>query len=456
MQLNPISGKPKDNRPPQTGIRQSFLCRGLLAAIAVAVCAGLPAARGQMSSLNAFSPYTMYGLGDMAVGGSAFNRAMGGVGIAGRDPYTFNYRNPASMSVIPRQSAIFNFAGEGKNIYAKGGGLSTSYNTFNIHDLGLAVPLGRGVGLGFSLTPVSSVGYTSQLIEENPSMTENIGSTMYYYAGDGGITQVAMSLGVNITPQLSLGASMNYWFGDIERQYNASVTSYLESATYRNVFSTENQHLSKILFTLGAQYVFKVGKNNALCIGATYQPKVTARIKQTRTTLGYDNSSADTVYSGNSRWKMDIPGKVGAGIYFQSSKLGLAFDYSRQDWSGAFEIPAGQDISLSTQQEYRLGASYIPNRFDIRNALNRWTYKAGLRYADSYLVKNGHRLHDAAVSIGVDFGLKKGTFSKVGVGLEYGERGSWYKGEVRERYFNFFLALSLFGSDYWFVRPKYN
>lgn len=422
----------------------------------IAWCWSSGEAWGQMSSLNAFSPYTMYGIGDMAVGGSAFNRAMGGAGIAVRDPYTFNYRNPASMSIMPRQSAIFNFAGEGKNIYPADGKNSTAYNTFNIHDLGLAVPLGRGVGLGFSLTPVSSVGYTSQLVEESPDITENIGSTMYHYAGDGGITQVAMSIGVNLTPQLSVGASMNYWFGDIERQYNATVTSYLDATTYRNVLSTENQNISKILFTLGAQYVFKVGKNNALSIGATYQPKTTATVRQTRLTLGYGNSSMDTVYSGTSRWKMEIPGKIGAGFSYQSMKWGIAFDYSRQNWAGAFEIPEGQDISLSVQQEYRVGVSYIPNRFDIRNALNRWTYKAGLRYGDSYLVKNGHQLHDAAVSIGVDFGLKKGTFSKIGIGLEYGERGSWYKGEVRERYFNFFVALSLFGSDYWFLRQRYN
>ena len=107
----------------------------------------ISAVYAQMSSLNTFSPYTMYGIGDLAVGGSAFNRPMGGVGVAFRTPYRFNYLNPAALSAIPRQSALFNFAGEGKNIYAKSPNTSTSYNTFNIHDLGLAVPLGKGVGL---------------------------------------------------------------------------------------------------------------------------------------------------------------------------------------------------------------------------------------------------------------------------------------------------------------------
>ncbi|MDE5944638.1 MAG: hypothetical protein K2G93_03520, partial [Rikenella sp.] len=116
------------------GLTRGFFghTRAVIGLSVVLWCFAVGEARGQMSSLNAFSPYTMYGIGDMAVGGSAFNRAMGGVGIAGRDPHAFNYRNPASMSVLPRQSAIFNFAGEGKNIYAKDGNTSTSYNTFNI------------------------------------------------------------------------------------------------------------------------------------------------------------------------------------------------------------------------------------------------------------------------------------------------------------------------------------
>lgn len=429
--------------------------QAVLCLCAIVIVSQRPA-RAQMSSLKAYSPYTMYGLGDLAVGGSAQYRPMGGIGVGVRDPYSFNYRNPAAMSAIPRQSAIFNFAGEGQNFYDKNHISTTSYNSFSMHDLGLAVPLGKGVGLGFSMTPVSSVGYMSRIVEENQNITENIGSTIYDYAGDGGITQVSMSLGVNITPNLSLGGSMHYWFGDIERQYTATITNYMNSTTYRGVLSSEKQNISKLLFTLGAQYTFKVGKNNALILGVTYQPKVTASVKQNRVTLSYSSYTADTVYSGSSRWNMDIPSKVAAGLNYRSTKLEVGFDYSYQNWDGAFEIPEGQDISLAAQQDYRFGISYTPNRFDLRSALKRWTYKAGLRYSDSYLVKNGNQLHDAAVSLGIEFALRKGSFSTVGVGVEYGERGSRAANQVQERYFNIFLSLGLFGKDYWFVRPKYN
>ena len=120
--------------------------QAVLCLCAIVIVSQRPA-RAQMSSLKAYSPYTMYGLGDLAVGGSAQYRPMGGIGVGVRDPYSFNYRNPAAMSAIPRQSAIFNFAGEGQNFYDKNDISTTSYNSFSMHDLGLAVPLGKGVGL---------------------------------------------------------------------------------------------------------------------------------------------------------------------------------------------------------------------------------------------------------------------------------------------------------------------
>lgn len=423
----------------------------------VVICAAnVQEVRAQMSSLNTFSPYTMYGIGDMKVGGSAFNRSMGGVGVAFRNPHTFNYLNPAAMSAIPRQSALFNFAGEGQNIYSRTAAASTTYNTFNIHDLGLAVPLGKGIGLGFSMTPVTSVGYTSRIIDKNQSVVENVGSTVYDYAGDGGITQIAMSLGVNVFGGLALGVSMNYLFGNIERQYNATVTPYVSSGAYRGVLSTNVMNLSKINFTFGAQYTFQVGKGNALTLGATYQPKMTASVRRKVMTLSLSNSATDTVYFKEGRENMVLPAKLAAGIFYQSMRFSAGFDYSRQDWSGAFDIPSDQGVTLGAQQDFKAGFSYTPNRYDIRSALKRWTYKAGVRYGTSYLLKNGERLHDAAVSVGVDFPLKRGSFSKVGIGAEYGQRGNTHAGQVRERYFNIFVALSLFGDDYWFVRPKYN
>lgn len=163
---------------------------------------------------------------------------------------------------------------------------------------------------------------------------------------------------------------------------------------------------------------------------------------------------------------MIVPAKMAAGIFYQSPKFNVGFDYSRQDWAGAFEIPTDQQVELGVQQDFKLGFSFSPNPFDIRRAMNRWNYKVGARYGTNYLVVGGQRLHDMAVTLGVDFALRKGNTSKLGINLELGQRGSFKsgrgfgsgrgQGQVRERYVNVVAAFSLFGDDFWFVRPRYN
>lgn len=432
--------------------------RALTGAVLLTFLVLSPRSLAQMSSMNIFSPYTMYGMGDLNLEGGAYNRPMGGIGLGMRDPYQLNTQNPASMSSMLRKTALFNFSGVGQNTYSKTPSSSTTYNTFNIHDLGLAVPLGRGIGMAFSMNPVSSVGYTSQFIDDTPNIIEDIGAVTYDYTGDGGITQVSLDLGVQVAKGFSLGASMHYWFGNIERQYNSLVNSYLYPTTYRGVFSLDKMNLSKLLFTFGAQYGFMIGKNKTLTFGATYRPKSTASNRHHRETLSLGSSSVDTVFFGNTREDLTIPAKMAGGLYYQSIRFTAGFDYSRQDWEGAYDIPDGQNITLGVQEVYKVGFSFTPNRFDIRRALNRWTYKIGARYGTNYLRMNGQKLHDIAFSFGVDFALKKGSYSRLGLGIELGQRGSntVKVGQVRERYFNIFAALNLFGDDYWFVRPKYN
>lgn len=415
------------------------------------------ASYAQMSSMTTISPYTMYGLGDLAVGGSSFNRSMAGTGIGFRHPHYFNYMNPASLSGVPRQSALFNFGAEGVNYYEKNATTTTSYNGFSFHDLGLAIPLGRGVGLGLSMTPVSSVGYNSRIIDDNSNIIEDIGSIVYDYAGDGGITQLTAGLGVNLGKGFSVGASMNYWFGSITREYNVTVNNHVTANSYRGISSAENYNVSRMIYNLAAQYTFTVGKGNAFTVGAVYQfhaNNTTVRYRQH--SIATSNSAVDTISLIKERQNLKIPQKFSAGFFYQNPRLTVGMDYSRQDWKGSYEIPAEQQITLGVQQDFRLGFSYTPNRYDIRNQFKRWTYKFGARYTTNYLRMYGRELNDLAFTFGVDFPMKRNSNSKLGMGIELGQRGTTKHGLVREQYFKYFLSLSLFGDDYWFVRQRYN
>ena len=84
--------------------------KNTLIKLIVAAVAMVPTAvAAQTSSINAFSPYTMYGIGEINTRGTTQMRSMGGVGVAMGTPGKINLLNPAAYSTIPQKSFLFSF-----------------------------------------------------------------------------------------------------------------------------------------------------------------------------------------------------------------------------------------------------------------------------------------------------------------------------------------------------------
>lgn len=414
-------------------------------------------AQGTGSGNLVFSPYTMYGFGDLLPQGSASTMSMGGIGVALRSSYEINYLNPASLSAIPQNSALFSFGARGTNNYSKTTFTKTAYNSLDLSDVGFAVPLYRGIGLSFSLQPLSAVGYNSTAIDDNSDIVGNIGRVKYDYWGEGGINQVAMGLGVVVVKGFSLGANLIYYFGNIDRYYNATIIPMLGQETiYRNVKSSDRSHVSHIGYSLGAQYSVRVGRANALTLGVTYQPNTNLKAERTDEQMLVYEGMVDTVSYSKSKYAMSIPAKLAFGLSYSSKKLTIGVDYSQQNWKGSFELPSDQGITLRTQQDYRIGLSFVPDRVSVTSALKRWTYKLGAHYTTSYLMKDNTKLNDMGVSLGADIPLTRKSPSKISIGFEYGQRGTLKIGQVKEQYFKVYAGLTLFGEDYWFFKQKFN
>jgi hypothetical protein len=143
-------------------------------------------------------------------------------------------------------------------------------------------------------------------------------------------------------------------------------------------------------------------------------------------------------------------------------------EYEFQAWGGN-EGRFEENINNSMKVKYvdthtaKVGISYTPNRFDVRNYFNRISYRAGFRYSNYYQTYNGHTVPQYAVTAGLCFPLKFMGTSTIDLSLEYGLRGSHALmnsspkiGMIRQDYFKVGLGFSLFGEDYWFVRPKYD
>lgn len=410
------------------------------------------------SSLNTFSPYTFYGLGDMDQVGTAATRSMGGVGLGYWSMSEINLLNPASYSAVPQRSFIFDFGLSGKSNYLKTSNAKSAHNAFNISDVAIQFPLYKGIGFAVSVTPLSSIGYKARMVEDDDDIITDVGYVTYNYNGEGGVSQFKAGLGVQVFKNFSLGADLIYYMGTISRYSGVEITS-VGTESFSNITINSKEEISKILFGLGAQYDLLKNNQRVLTLGATYQPKARINSKSIREIVS--STSTDSISYKSLRNAIDVPEKIAAGVFYKTRKLGVGFDYSFQNWKNAFTIPEVDRMTLSKNQNFNFGMQYTPNRSDIRNMFKRWTYRVGVRYSDMYMVRDGEKTNDLALTFGVGVPLKYDGFSQLSVGVELGKRGrTGFTPNnlqlVKDNYFRISVGLSLFGEDYWFVKQKYD
>ena len=80
----------------------------LLLSILGVLC-GVSMSAQSESAHNSYSPYSVYGIGDLYTQGSAYNKSMGGVGIAMRNNQYINYLNPAAVTARDTLSFMADF-----------------------------------------------------------------------------------------------------------------------------------------------------------------------------------------------------------------------------------------------------------------------------------------------------------------------------------------------------------
>lgn len=428
------------------------------------------AASAQTSSINAFSPYSMYGIGELNTPGALPARSMGGAGVAVRSMSGVNLLNPAAYSVTLRKSVLFNFGLEGENYYnsqrkSDGSLAKTSYNTFNFHDIALQIPIAKGLGLGFSLTPYSSVGYRVSRLEENDQVWGDVGRVKYAHEGDGDITEVKVGLGWEIFKDFSIGVAAQYYWGDIDRSFNTTIVPYVGEGTFTAAMGTTNYSVSRIKGQVGVQYNAINTFKRTLVLGATFdiggdlKPDVTDHIYLNNI---FETSVKDVV----SHEKIVLPHRLVAGLFYETPRFSVAADYVYQNWAGSNPDAAtlttgGFEVGYRNTNTVKLGVEWTPNRNDVRRFYKRWHYRAGFNYGGYNQTFGGMKINQYAVTAGIGIPVKFGGFSSIDVGVEFGQRGSHASladriGLVKQTYFKFAIAFAMFGDDYWFVRPKYD
>jgi hypothetical protein len=417
----------------------------------------------QESSLNTYSPYTFYGLGNLNYTGSTIFSAMGGTSIGYRSEYELkvNTTNPASLSGLPKKSFFFDIGMSGMGVYLRQNDRKSSYNTFNISNITMAFPLAKKLAMSLNVAPYSSVGYRVQREETDSDVLADLGAVTYYYTGEGDISEAKASVGWEPFKGVSVGAEFIYLWGNIDRNYQVNIRPYTGSGSYNggaNGFTgVTNEKVSRVFGAFGVQYTAIKKEKLLLTFGATYR-------------LGGKLNSEVTDYipSGNiynDIVRLDtlpsltyIPQTIGVGVFLQRPRYSIGVDYVYQDWGRTNKYDAENDVAYIDTHTFKVGAQYTPDRYDIRNFFKRNTYRVGFRYNDYYLQMKGRKMNERAVTFGVEIPFKMMTVSSVNVGVELGERGTLQHDLIRERYWKINVGVMLFGRDYdyWFEKYKYN
>ncbi len=457
---------------------QNFSKQIFKAIIAVAMLLPLGAtAQGMMSSINTYSPYSMYGLGELATPGNVATRSMGGVGVAMLSTHAINMLNPAGYANMNRKSFIFNFgidAGHyrnSQNKYSTGSvsEVKTAYNSANIHEIAFQMPLAKNVGFGFSLTPYSNVGYNMYSNDLSSDIIGNVGRVQYRYYGDGDITEVKVGAGWRPFTKLSIGAAARYYWGNITRNYKTIPADIITgSGTYSNTTGIDTYDVSNVKFQFGIQWHAIMNSNRALSFGATYD--LGGDLNPDMTQYVYvDNFLTSVVRDQTDALPLRLPQQVAAGVFYQTSKIRAGVDYVYQNWGSEntdYIEGNGKGVRVAYTDTHTIKAGFEirPRPTDVSNYLNRISYRVGLRYGDYYQTFAYTNIKQYAVTAGFGLPLQLFGNSSVDIGFEWGMRDPQNEkinlngkevGLVKQNYYKLAIGLSLFGND-WFRRRQFN
>jgi hypothetical protein len=234
---------------------------------------------------NTTSPYSRYGIGEMAQNTFAHNAGMAGAHIALRPdstmPIFINAGNPAAYSLIrlttlevggKYQYSDYNLKGKSA---LKSRGANFAYGA-------LGFPIARNGGACFGIMPYSSVGYDTQSITNE----KGIGDVTYRFGGTGDLNKAFIGYGVmpfssrlikfrkkrcfiadslkrlsnfqyksreagsKLLSDLSLGFNVDYIFGNIR---NITRVTYPNSLLYNNLYRERSLNMGAFTGNFGIQ-----------------------------------------------------------------------------------------------------------------------------------------------------------------------------------------------------------
>ncbi|WP_346862708.1 hypothetical protein [uncultured Draconibacterium sp.] len=394
------------------------------------------------------SPFSRYGLGDLQSYSFGRTTAMGGATLASRYNLQINSANPASYTAIDSLNFLFEFGLQGNFASYQTNSSSMKTNDINFNYFAMSFRINSWLASSIGLQPFSDVGYQ---VLVNGSL-DDVGEYQTNYYGTGTISKAYFGLAAMPIPNISVGMNVNYIFGLLNRSTELSFAN----SGYYNVQRYSKLRMRDFSFDFGLQAIVPLKDKKEIILAAVFanQPEYTdfASDVITKNVIYSTAYDQDTLFfNQEEKSKIKFPYTLGGGVSLTKKDVyEINFDYYHQNWSQAtfFGEPSA---FLTDLNKFALGAEWIPDRFSIRSFFNRVSYRAGLKYQQSYHSFGGHQINDFGISFGVGLPLYRSA-STLNIGAELGKRGTKDHNLVLENYAKVNLSVNL--HDLWFIQRK--
>ncbi len=425
------------------------------------------------------SPYSRYGIGDLAPNTNIVSRGMGGISAGFTDIVSVNMNNPASYSQFKtflEEKTLKSMSGRvvldiGTNFDNRTLKSTTGPEKFTSSNaifsyLQMGIPIKNNIGVSFGLRPVSRIGYSINKREKlfDPISNLPIDSALTEFSGDGGSYLASTGAGF-AKKNLSVGFNFGYLFGN--KNYSTKRAFLNDSVEYKNSNHSSKTSFGNIHLNLGAQYHIKVNKTSYINLGAygSFQQKLNASTDQVRETFLRSATAGDFTldsvsYIKNQKGTIILPSTLGLGFVYErlqdKDSQGFLFgiDFVQTKWEN-YRYYGNTDL-LNNSWQLKFGTQLRP--IPSRNYWSNVAYRAGFFFGPDY-VKVKNSLSQFGASFGLELPvtnynrLSPGQFTRLNLSFEYINRGN-NDNLLKENNFRISAGFSL--SDIWFGKKKYD
>jgi len=393
------------------------------------------------------SPYSRFGLGDIASRTSSANAAMGGVGLAFMSPTVVNFSNPASYMAYDSMSCLFDVAFSYKN-HTLSAESTQKGSTMYFDYLAFGLPVLKWWKTTFGFQPFSNISYT---INDTKVFDSNTITTSFL--GYGGINEVYWGNAFKLFNNFSIGFNASFLFGE----YSKNRTVESSDMLFVNTRISNSNQVKGFFLSCGTQYFVPIKNKGVLGFGLTYTPSIPifSTMQNQNVTYfktGINETILDTLYgTNNQKVKHSIPQSIGGGISWSKGlRYFIGADFTWTNW--AHYAVDGVSDSLANSYKIALGGNYTPNPTSLKY-ISRITLSLGANYEQTYLKLNDIQLNKFGVNFGIQFPvLVKRSKTSFGASFEYGQMGTTQSGLIKENYFK--ATISVRVHEPWYQRRK--